>query len=85
MYLAKENLPAAASFVAGGLWLDIKRALLERRPLAPASTATPSEASQQFFLRRGYEMALEELEKLPRELNSATTPAVPAAILDTRD
>lgn len=85
MYLTKENLPAAAGFVAGGLWGDMKRALNDRRPPAPASTAMPSEAAQQFFLRRGFEMALEEIEKLPRELDPAATPLIPPAILDTRD
>lgn len=85
MYLTKENLTPAAGFVAGGLWMDIKRALLERRPLAPASTVMPSEAAQQFFLRRGYEMALEDLEKLPREINPAFEKPKLSPILDTRD
>ncbi len=85
MFLAKENLKDAAMFTNGGLWADFKRALYERRPPAPISSDSPSTAAQQFFLRQGFEKAIEEIEKLPRELDPVATPPFSPAILDTRD
>lgn len=68
MYLRKENLEAAASFLNSPLWTDIKRCLLERRPDAPATIDAVHVAAAKGFERRGFEIAMEELEKLPFEL-----------------
>jgi hypothetical protein len=85
MFLSKENLKDAAMFTNGGLWADFKRALEARRPPAANAGDVPSTAAHQMFLRRGYEMAIEDIEKLPREIDPAAQPAIPPSILDTRD
>lgn len=68
MYLRKENLEAAASFLNSPLWTDIKRCLLERRPEAPVAADAVHVAAAKGFERKGYELALEDIEKLPFEL-----------------
>lgn len=85
MYLNERNLPDAAAFVVGGLWQDYKRALNERKPAPALSSDVSSTAAQQFFLRRGYEQALEDIEKLTREVAPLEVPAIPPSLLDTRD
>lgn len=68
MYLRKENLEAAASFLNSPLWTDIKRCLLERRPDAPVAVDAVHTAAAKGFERKGYEQAVLDLEKLPFEL-----------------
>lgn len=67
MYLRKENLEAAASFLNSPLWTDIKRCLLERRPDAPLAVDAVHTAAAKGFERKGYEGAIAEIEKLPFE------------------
>lgn len=85
MFLQKENGPEAMKFVTGGLWLDIKKALMARRPPAPGANVPPSEAAQQFFMRQGFEMAIEAIEKLPRDMEPTPESGIPASLLDTAD
>lgn len=68
MYLRKENLEAAASFINSPLWADIKRCLLERRPDAPVAIDAVHTAAAKGFERKGYESAMTDIEKLPFDL-----------------
>ena len=81
MYLRKENLEAASTFLNSPLWSDIKRCLLERRPDAPVAIDAVHVAAAKGFERKGYEMALLDIEKLPFEVtpevqNPCNRPAV---------
>ena len=81
MYLSPSNQKLAADFINGLLWQDIERCLLARRP-ARADTADPTHvAAAKGHVRAGYELALEELRKLPIEeepkaINPMAIPAV---------
>lgn len=68
MYLRKENLEAAASFLNSPLWADIKRCLMERRPDAPVAVDAVHTAAAKGFERKGYESAMTDIEKLPFDL-----------------
>lgn len=70
MYLRKENLDAAASFLNSPLWADIKRCLLDRRPDSPVSADPVHTAAAKGFERKGFEQALSEIEKLPFDFQS---------------
>ncbi len=83
--VARDAVQGVKKFVTGGLWMDYKKALMARRPVAPASSASPSEAAQQFFLRQGFELAIQAIEQLPREIEPVETPTIPASFSDTRD
>ena len=65
MYLRKENTEPAANLLNTPLWADIKKCLLERRPESPDSADAVHVAAAKGFSRKGFELALEELEKLP--------------------
>lgn len=66
-YLQKDNVPAAGSFVSGALWMDLKRALLERRPEAATTSDNPDTAAAKGHQRRGYELCIEAIEAIPFE------------------
>lgn len=86
MYLRNENLEAAASFLNSPLWSDIKRCLLERRPEAPVAIDAVHTAAAKGFERKGFELALEELEKLPFDKPAERIdPFHRPAVLNTQD
>lgn len=86
MYLRKENLEAAATFLNSPLWTDIKRCLLERRPEAPLAIDAVHVAAAKGFERKGYEQALLDIEKLPFDLpTERVDPFSRPAVLETAD
>lgn len=85
MYLEKENMAEAAKFVNGPLWMDYKKALHDRKPAPPTPEETGETAAHRAFLRRGYEMAVEDIEKLCREIKPTDHSAIPDSLLDPRD
>lgn len=86
MYLRKENLEAAASFLNSPLWADIKRCLLERRPDAPVAIDAVHTAAAKGFERKGYESAMADIEKLPFDLPAERLdPFNRPAVLETQD
>lgn len=64
-FIAKENLAAALALIRSPLWADLKRAALERRPVAADPSQPPHEAAARGFQRDAWEKAFAEIEKLP--------------------
>lgn len=86
MYLRKENLEPAASFLNSPLWTDIKRCLLQRRPDSPVSADQPHVAAAKGFERKGFEEAISALEALPFDApTERIDPFDRPAILETKD
>lgn len=86
MFLRQENLEAASEFIAGPVWADLKRCLLDRRPGAPSPEDLPHVAAAKGFQRAAWEAAIAALEKLPYETDSAAAdPFDRPAVSETRD
>lgn len=86
MYLRKENIEAAANLINSPLWSDLKRCLMERRPEAPVAIDLTHTAAAKGFERKGFELALEELEKLPFDKPvERVDPFNRPAVLNTED
>ena len=73
MYLLEPNLSPAANFINSPLWADIKRCLAEREPEAPVSNDPIHTAAAKGFERKGFELAIAEIEKLPFEKPTTRT------------
>jgi len=67
-FLQKPNVEPAGSFVSGALWLDMKRALMERRPEAATTNDIPYVAAAKGHQRRGFELCIEAIESMPFEV-----------------
>jgi hypothetical protein len=65
MYLHKDNLANAAALINSPLWNDIKRCLMDRRPDAAVAHDEVHTAAAKGFERKGFELAIVEIEKLP--------------------
>lgn len=86
MYLRKDLAEPAAAFLNSQLWQDIKRCLLARRPENPISADQPHVAAAKGFERKGFEAAIDEIEKLPFDAPvERIDPFDRPAILETKD
>ena len=86
MYLRRENQEAVLNFLNSPLWTDIKRCLLDRRPEPPIPADAVHTAAAKGFERKGYEMAISDIEKLPFEvLSEVQSPFNRPAIIETQD
>jgi hypothetical protein len=86
MYLRRENQEAVLNFLNSPLWTDIKRCLLDRRPEPPIPADAVHTAAAKGFERKGYEMAISDIEKLPFEVPSEVqSPFNRPAIIETQD
>ncbi len=85
-FLQKDNIAPAGAFVSGALWLDFKRALMERRPEAAVTNDTPDTAAAKGHQRRGFELCLEAIEAMPFEVPETPANAFDRpAVQDTTD
>lgn len=87
MYLSPDNLRAAALFVNSPLWADIRHCLLQRRPPEPDATEAIHTQAARGMARAGYETALDNLEKLAREVapSDPVSPFDRPALTEIRD
>lgn len=85
MYLQESNLKPAAEIVVGAVFQDMTRAAMDRRPPEADPEDQPHVAAAKGFTRKGYELALETLRKLPFDPKPAAQPVIPETITDTRD
>lgn len=87
MYLNPDNLSQATNFVNSPLWQDFKRNLLLRRPPEPEAADAVHTQAAKGFARVGYEAAIDNLEKLAREITPAapTDPFDRPALTEIRD
>ena len=85
MHLQEKERVAAGEFVAGGLWMAMKNALLQRCPAHSDAGESTETASQRAFERKGYERCLEDIAKVAREEPPVDTPLIPASLGDPRD
>lgn len=86
MYLRKENQEPAVNLLNSPLWADIKRCLLERRPEPPVPADAVHTAAAKGFERKGYEQAIQDIEKLPFDLPAEVqSPFNRPAITETED
>lgn len=58
-------MAAALAFIRSPLWMDMRRAAMNRRPNAADPAQSPHEAAARGFQRDAWEKAFDELEKLP--------------------
>lgn len=70
-YLNKELLKPAAEFVNGPVWAEIKRCLLARKPSGANFNDEPHVAAAKGFARDSWDKVIEEIEKLPRDIEDA--------------
>ncbi len=69
--LTGDNQKIAAQFINGALWAEIKRCLLSRRPPVADVKDDIHIAAAKGHVRSGYEAAIEEVEKMPFEQDTA--------------
>lgn len=85
MFLAKENMVAAATFVNSTLWHDYRRVLMLRRPDAPDPNDESHVAAAKAFRRDGFEQALAMIEGLPRMIDTTPQDPFDPPAMDPRD
>jgi len=85
-FIAKDHLAPALAFIRSPLWADMKRAAMQRRPVAADPSQPPHEAAARGFQRDAWERAFDELEKLPFEQpEKQTDPYDRPAVTNTAD
>ena len=83
-YLPKEQLEAAQKVTSSEIFRAIERVLQARKPEHPHPSDQMSKQTADAFIRMGYEKALDELRRIPHELEEKPSDQnIPA--LDTRD
>ena len=85
MYLKAENLQAAAAFVNSPLWADFKQALMGRRSPAPEPENEIHTQAAKGMERKGFELAIEWVERLPREIEEKPANPYDRPAMDTKD
>ena len=85
MYLHDASLKPAAEFVSGAAWQDMERAAMERRPPEPEPDDLPHVAAAKAYTRKGFEIALLTLRKLPFDPKPVEAEAPYAHIGDPAD
>lgn len=87
MYLKPAHAQAALELLNSPLWTDIKRCLLDRRPDAPEPGDKLRTMAAKGFERKGFEFAIQQIERLPFE-NAPAEPTAPferPAVTETAD
>lgn len=87
MYLNPVHAKAASELLNSPLWADIKRCLMDRRPDAPEPIDKLRTMAAKGFERKGFELAIQEFEKLPYEVPPVgeTAPFDRPAVMETAD
>ena len=67
MFIKKDLVSAAQNLLTSGLWIEIERCAIDRKPIGPSPADPVSKQTADAFIRQGYEMALDTIRNLPKQ------------------